>query len=333
MGLKKIFFFAFFAIAILGVIFLVLLNLPGTPQNNATVFGVTFTHSYAQQFGYDWRKAYIAILDDLKVRQFRLSAHWNEVEPYNGVYDFDDLDFQMNEAAGRDAHVILGVGRKLPRWPECHDPAWITLLSQDEREKKLLEDITTIVNRYKNHPVLSNWQVENEFLFPFGACEHPFGLGTLKKEIDLVQKLDPKHPIIITDSGEWTIWMPLALYGDTLGISMYREAWNDMLHVSIPFPVKEGWYQFRAKLVSPWKKNIIVTELQAEPWVGKPVEKMTAEEGVGYMSLEKIQDNITFARNVGFSEVYLWGVEWWYWLKINDSPDIWEGMKKVFYEQ
>jgi len=320
----------FFCGGVLFAIFLLLLNLPGTKQNTATTFGVTFDPEYAQSFGVDWHDAYRAILDDLKVRAFRLSAYWDTIEPEEGNYTFNDLDFQMDQADQRQAKILLGVGRKLPRWPECHDPAWVKNLSKAELEQKVLDEVTVVVDRYKDHPALSRWQVENEVFFPFGICSYPYDLSLLKKEIDLVHSLDTKHEVVVTDSGEWTPWIPLAFYGDTLGISMYREAWNNSLHSHIPFPIKEGWYQLRAQLIRPWKKSIIVTELQAEPWGGKSVEQMGPDEGILLMPLEKIQDNIRFARNVGFPEVYLWGVEWWYYLNQQGLPEIWGGMKDTF---
>ena len=33
------------------------------------------------------------------------------------------------------------------------------------------------------------------------------------------------------------------------------------------------------------------------------------------MNMDTFRNNIDFARRVGFPEVYLWGVEWWYWIR------------------
>lgn len=315
---------------ILLAVFLLFLNIPGSTKESASVFGVTFTPAYATSLGLDWRAAYRDILDDLKVRHFRLSAQWDTIEPVDNTYTFDDIDFQMDQAADRGARVILGVGRKLPRWPECHDPVWTTELTKKERQEKILENIRVVVERYKNHPVLSRWQVENEVLFPFGICPDGFDLGLLKKEVALVHSLDERHETLVTDSGEWTLWMPIGFVGDVLGVSMYREAYNELLNIHVPFPIKEGWYQLRARLIAPWKKNIIVTELQAEPWAGVSIDKLTPKEALKLMPLEKIKDNIRFAQRVGFPEVYLWGVEWWYALREQGYPEVWDGLKEVF---
>src|SRR3989344_8838150 len=90
---------------------------------NAT-YGVTFSTLQAEQLGLDWQSVYIAMLDDLKVRDIRIPAYWQRVEPKKDTYDWSELDFQITEARARDAHVILAVGRRLPRWPECHIPDW-----------------------------------------------------------------------------------------------------------------------------------------------------------------------------------------------------------------
>lgn len=328
--LKKIFLIVFFGGSAFLALFLLLLGLHGSPSEKTPVFGVTFTPAYAESLGLNWRDAYVAILDDLWVRHVRLSAQWDTIEPIDNIYSFDDLDFQMDEAMRRGAEVLLGVGRKLPRWPECHDPAWAQALTKKERREKILENVRVVVERYKDHPALERWQVENEVLFPFGICSNGFDFELLKQEIELVRSLDARHEIVVTDSGEWTLWIPISFFGDVLGISMYREAWNELLNMHIPFPINEGWYQLRSKAIAPWRKSIIVTELQTEPWARKSIKDMTPEESLKWMPLATIQDNIRFAQRVGFSEVYLWGVEWWYWLRQEGQPEIWNKLKEIF---
>jgi len=46
----------------------------------------------------------------------------------------------------------------------------------------------------------------------------------LKKEIDLVKSLDVKdRPVIITESGEFPLWIMAARYGDMVGVTMYKK--------------------------------------------------------------------------------------------------------------
>ena len=70
-------------------------------------FGVTFSNYYAMELGLDWKAAYLATLDDLGVKNLRLAAYWSEIEPENDAFNFDSLDFEINEAEKRNAKVIL----------------------------------------------------------------------------------------------------------------------------------------------------------------------------------------------------------------------------------
>ena len=38
--------------------------------------------------GAGWKKLYIDILDDLKIRDIRLIAYWDKIEPKEGEFDF-----------------------------------------------------------------------------------------------------------------------------------------------------------------------------------------------------------------------------------------------------
>ncbi len=131
------------------------------------VYGVSFSRFHSDELKLDWKKTYLAILDDLKVRHLRFTAHWPLTEPQDGVYNFSELDFQMKEAEKRNATVIMAVGRRLPGWPECHTPDWADKLPLDQQRTKLLSYIETVVNRYKNSPAVQYWQVENEAFLTF----------------------------------------------------------------------------------------------------------------------------------------------------------------------
>ena len=65
------------------------------------VYGVSFSRFHSDELKLDWKKTYLAILDDLKVRRLRLTAHWPLTEPKDGVYNFSELDFQIKEAEKR----------------------------------------------------------------------------------------------------------------------------------------------------------------------------------------------------------------------------------------
>ena len=66
-----------------------------------------------------------------------------------------------NIIAKRDAKIILAIGRKLPRWPECHVPAWLEGMTKEEREAKV------------QMPILGNFKVLKEISKGYNAVPTP----------------------------------------------------------------------------------------------------------------------------------------------------------------
>jgi hypothetical protein len=90
--------------------------------------------------------------------------------------------------------------------------------------------------------------------------------------------------------------------------------------------MKEWW----TRILSD-QENFMVIELQAEPWANGWVKNVSLEEQFITMDENKLIENVTYARRVGFQEIYLWGVEWWYWLKVEkDYPALWDTGRELF---
>ena len=122
------------------------------------LFGVTYSARNAEDFGMSRTSVFTEILDDLKVRHIRLPVYWTEVEKENDKYDFSEIDWQLREAEKRGAEIILAVGRKLPRWPECFVPEWVSAKKdRNFEETELFDYIETTVERYNNNPALKIW--------------------------------------------------------------------------------------------------------------------------------------------------------------------------------
>jgi hypothetical protein len=48
------------------------------------------------------------------------------------------------------------------------------------------------------------------------------------------------------------------------------------------------------------------------------------------MNLEQFRENIEFARKTGLDTFYLWGAEWWYWLKEKqNNSEIWNEVRNL----
>ncbi len=303
-------------------------------------YGVSFSRFHSDELKLDWEKTYLAILDDLKVRHLRFSAHWPLTEPKEGVYNFSELDFQIREAERRNATVILAIGRRLPGWPECHTPDWVDKLPLEQQRRKLLEYIETVVNRYKNSPAVRYWQVENEVFLTFfsrSECgEYSEGLEDfLKAEIDLVHKLDPSRQVIVTDSGEFGTWYNAYQSGDVFGTSVYLYVWWRNYLGPIRYPITPVFFRIKHSLVRLiyGPKPSMVIELSAEPWLLQPIVNTPLEVQLQRMGIDKFNEMIDFSSKTGFDTFYLWGAEWWYWMKINGHPEFWNRAKELFATQ
>jgi len=294
-------------------------------------YGVTFSKAQAQSLGLDWRKIYLSIFDDLGVKKIRLPAYWNEIESQEGKFDWQDLDWQIKQAGERQAEIILAVGARLPRWPECHFPDWTKARLKAQVENSTLNYLAKVIERYKGNQQIIAWQIENEpFLSHFGDCPK-FDKKFLDQEITLARSLDSR-PIVITDSGELSIWLGAAKRADIFGTTMYRDTYSNFFKNYIHYPITPAFFRFKKNLVS-WfakPKEWLVIELQAEPWGPEPYQDLSPAERARTMSLEKFKQMIEFARQTGFREFYLWGVEWWYWEMAQGRPEVWNEAKSLF---
>ena len=299
------------------------------PRQERVLWGVNFSQKQAESLGLDWKETYRAVLDDLGARRLKIAVHWDLLEPEKREYHFEDIDWQMRELEQRQGKVMLAIGMKTPRWPECHIPSWAQ--GKKEQQEAILSMIEEVVLRYRNSPALVSWQVENEPFFPFGEC--PWAdRAFLQKEVDLVHELDSMHPVVISDSGEGSLWMGAASHGDIVGTTLYRKVWSRQVQSYIDYPFPSVFYWRKASLVKAlFNKEVIGVELQAEPWGPDPIPQSALEEQEKTMNGSRFKNVVEFAKNTGFTEQYFWGVEWWYWMKKqHGNSEIWDEAKKIF---
>ena len=294
-------------------------------------WGVVFSQKQAEGLGLDWKEVFLALLDDLKIKHIKIITHWDLIEPKKDAFEFSDLDWQVKEAQKRNAKVILVLGMKTGRWPECHLPFWAKDLKKEFQQEEILELIKKIVLRYKNYSHILYWQIENEPFFKFGECPQWWPQKSfLKKEIDLVRSLD-KRKIIISDSGEFSFWITPAQLGDVVGITLHRIVYFKELGVYLKYPFTPIYYWRRVQLIKHlFGKKVICVELQAEPWGKTLLYWSPPFEQEKTMNLNQLRENIRFAKKTGLDVFYFWGGEWWYWLKEKQNKkEIWEEIKNL----
>jgi hypothetical protein len=308
------------------------------PAELKVPIGITFSPRFAQELGLDPKEAYIKTIDQLKIKKIRLPVYWDEVEKNEGDYNFSETSFYLEEAKKRNIEVVLVVGLKQPRWPECFVPDWAEGLTRDEKYKRVIRLVAKEVGYFQRYENITHWQVENEAMFQFGLCEKPDSKTweLLQNEVAVVRSLDSR-PILLTDSGELSSWKYSLVLGDTFGTTMYRSSWNPVLGY-IEYPTPPMFYTVKAKVME-WimginEKPKMVAELQAEPWAKGSIRiiDMPIEEQIEGMTLKRISENIEFAQQTKFAPIYLWGVEWWYWMSLNGHPEYLEEVSKMISE-
>ncbi len=300
--------------------------------------GVSFSPRYAASLGLDPQLVFTDLVKEVKVKHIRLPVYWDEVEKSPNQYDFSKVDYYIKQANQYGARVTIVVGYKQPRWPECFAPSWAKKLSEEELNLKIIQLVTTEVRHFLVSPAVESWQVENEPFFSFGICPKPNQetYQRVSREISTVQFLD-KRPVIITDSGELSAWNKAMGLGSVFGTTMYRTVWNPYLG-PLEYPMPPIFYQLKAMFIRALFgvniNSVIISELQAEPWIaGKvPTSQVDIKDQIKTFKVSQLQRNLDYAKETRFSAIYFWGAEWWYFARQRNWPQYLENAKVIFKE-
>lgn len=289
-------------------------------------FGVSLSLKQCRNFNIDIVKTLQFLLTTVGLRRFRLMSYWNEHEPQKGVYDFSQLDAQINLIEQYCGVITLCLGARQPRWPESHYPDWALELPQHERYAALYTFISEVVNRYKNRDSIVSWQLENEALNRGFGENGDFNRKRLIAEFQLVKSLDKSRPIIMTTSNTWGLPIRMPRPG-LFGFTFYRIQYTTKYKKSkLPW----WWYNIRAFFIAIFTgRASFVHELQAEPWGPKAICEMSMNEQNKSMSIDQLKSNVLLAKKTSLYPIDLWGGEWWYWLYKNGDQKLIKAIQKL----
>jgi hypothetical protein len=300
--------------------------------------GTTFSQVQCQYIGLDYQETFRRIAA-LGFDCVRLCSYWNEIEPVENQFSFSTLDWLLEESHRHNLDVVLTVGMKAPRWTEFHFPQWINdrhntsggphpIDRQDELGDRTLKFIEKVVTHTRTAPAIKYWQVENE---PFTRLDITGGrflsYEFVRQEVEQVRSLiPPEHQILLTNS----ITLPAAqvtednralqeslALADGIGINVYTKVpiGNSAFYVE---PLPPYWNKLKTwqSSIRGANKTVWVAEAQAEPWEPNELVALKREE---YPSCtpRRMETLVTTLTNMGYSNVLLWGCEYWYWHKKN----------------
>jgi hypothetical protein len=296
--------------------------------------GVSFIPDYARGLGVDPQETMDA-LTGIGVKQFRMVSYWSDMERTKGRYDFSDLDWQFKKAEAAHARVMLVVGLRQPRWPECHIPDWAAAEPKSQWQPQLESLMKAVINRYKDSPALQQYQLENEyFLKGFGTCTD-FSRDRLVSEYNLVKKTDPAHPVVVGRSNNAVGFPVGAPKPDEFSISVYKRVWDaGFSHRYLEYPFPAWFYGYIAGAQKIYTgKDMVIGELQAEAWPpnGKTITATSLAEQNKSFNAQRFKDRIEYGKATGMRQIDLWGAEYWYYrLKVLHDPSVWNVARQEF---
>jgi hypothetical protein len=329
---------------------------PGLAPETGMRVGYTFSPRQADYLELPWQETFDATLA-LDPGLLRLGAYWDEIEPHPGHYDFSSLDWQMDRAAATGRPVVLTVGMKAPRWPEYFLPAWLgtrlagrtgAISDDPELQARTLRFVQAVVERYRSHPALRYWQVENEPLDPAGPRNWFIRPAFLAQEIATVRAADPSgRPIVLNmfvhvypfasllpwSRGDERRAETLLGLGDVLGLDVYPSVSLRAFGLNLYFNFM-GWNwaaaaRAHAERAHARGKQAWIMEAQAEPW--EPAQVVAAgpqpARSLNAAEAERIFERL---RGSGFDTILVWGVEHWYMRKeVQQDSSWWDAGRQV----
>ena len=280
-------------------------------------FGITFSHTHLNLLKIPVNDALDLALE-MGFSHLRLGSYWREVEKSKGVYDFSVLENLLNRCKKTKQKVIMNVGVKSPRWPEFYWPGYLKEkdFNNSEAKKRVLLFIEKSVKALKKYSCITHWQVENEPLDPSGPENIAVPIDFLIQEVELVRKFD-NRPNIMTlwaDDLESRQLFPEVLpISDVIGLDIYYKRFMKSDKGKSFYEGPRTNDNYLREIIKTSPKEVIITELQAEPW--EKDEKGYLSKNPESMSPELLENNLKKALSLGVKEVLLWGFEYWYYLK------------------
>lgn len=274
-------------------------------------YGVSFSRKACSQFNLKPEEVLRYAINTLGIRHFRCMSYWDDIEIKPGIYDFSWLDEDLQLLSENNCTITLAVGLRQPRWPECHPPRWVKDLADIDFKEALYIFNETVINRYKSFESITSWQLENEALnHGIGTCTN-FDRARLAEEYSRIKQIDPSRSILMSTSNSWGL--PIrSPRPDIVGFSLYlSQHTSNGYSFSHPSALLHKLRKVAVKKIL--RRQVIIHELQAEPWGPVGTEKLSDQEQMKSMSPEILQKSLRYAQNTGITHADLWGLEWWTW--------------------
>ncbi len=294
--------------------------------------GVTFDYEQCNNLGLDWREV-LNYIDKYDIPIVRIGLKWNKIEKEKGKFDWEAYDGILKFLDRNKIEVVLCLGMKSPRWPEFFIPGWLSLKksknfrvlsNNDILRQRLFLFFEKAIERYSRFKYIRSIQLENE---PFleagpqkGRIDHLF----LIEELSFLKTLTSLQIVLNAQGLPTTGVIAEYLKGrneykkklieicDVFGINIYERFEGKTLGgLKKTFKAGRFAWMYLKKLIDhaeSYKKDIFVTELQAEPWQLGEVDLRNAYSNKT-CNPRMVLKNIQKLKSLGLKTILLWGFE------------------------
>jgi GH35 family endo-1,4-beta-xylanase len=309
-------------------------------------YGTTFSQIQCKYLKIDYEEALTEILT-LPLEYIRVCAYWDEIEPEEGMSNFEVIDSIINSISRTNKKIVLAVGMKSPRWPEFHFPEWIKqrfdtklahipIDTQAELSISAFTFISAVISRYKNNPAITHLQIENEAFNNFSFTHNKFvSYSFVRRAVVLARTLCPEKKILLSNAinlspidwkreyrGAFEKNLTIA---DAIGINVYTKVPISKTHYASPtflyWRRLASWQKEMQKLgIESW-----ITEAQSEPW---EYQSAVHTDKVEYKSASPARTKALVKKldKIGYQTILLWGCEYWYWCKLQGNDTWWTSL-------
>lgn len=276
--------------------------------------GATYSHRQANWLGLDPLKS-LQQLCHWPFKMIRLGVYWDEIEATPQVYDFAQLQKELEICEKAHKKVVLSLGVKAPRWPEFYFPAHVQPdLDSLETTNALMRFLEETMSVVQPSSIITHWQIENEPLDPSGPNQQVIPWELLQQGVGLVRSWS-NLPIILNLwgndlSSRGNLDKANAL-ADVVGLDLYPKQFLKRILGKNFYRGPLDSQKRLQELIAHNEKPVWIMELQAEPW---------EKDDQGYRStrpesfnLAQMQKNWKFAQSLPVEATFFWGAEYWLW--------------------
>ena len=206
-------------------------------RRGSTQLGISFRPLQVAAFDLEPRSTLQGLLA-YPFQLIRLGAYWDRMETRPGIFQTDELDWEIESAERAGKQIILCIGpMKTFGYPEFFVPGHHLKRPFPEHTRikpsaypDLLEAATgfiaRLVQRYKPCKSIVAWQLEHEAVDPLGV-EHSWRLDAsfVEREAAALKKEDPSRPLVMNGFLPTTLpvrlnqWWRTRDQGDSLAVA------------------------------------------------------------------------------------------------------------------